>query len=137
MRSRQGFSSEGSSGRAEPAAGESTVKPARAALLAAMSENDFLNIALNAIEDIFGVFDLEGTLVGCNENTKSISGYSDEELSMKQLGALTSPEDQRPTGAGTVRRAATWSSQSLARSSWSMGLLGLFNEREKGFRGGL
>jgi PAS domain S-box-containing protein len=89
MRSRRGVESESS-------AGESAERSSQASLLAAMSESDFLETALNAIEDLFLVFDVDGNLVGYNEYTKSITGYSDEDLRMKPLGSYTCPAEDVP-----------------------------------------
>jgi PAS domain S-box-containing protein len=83
-------------GRGEPASHEATVTSPRAALLAAMSDTDFLEFAINTINDLFTVFDIEGNLLGYNEYTKSLSGYDDEELMMKPLGVLTCTEDEAP-----------------------------------------
>jgi PAS domain S-box-containing protein len=99
-----------------PSIWEASGKPHQKALLAAMKEGDFLELAVSTIGDIFLVFDLDGTLVGYNERTKSLTGYSDEELNMKPLGVLTCPEDEAPKVheafrlalAGDVSKVETW-----------------------------
>lgn len=103
------------SGGDKPSLWEASGKPHQKALLDFMSEADFLDIAINATRDLFLVLDLDGVLVGYNEYTKSLTGYIDEELRMKPLGAYC-PEEEAPkikeafglALEGNVSRVETW-----------------------------
>jgi PAS domain S-box-containing protein len=92
-------------GRGKTATPQETGTSSHGALLAAMADRDFLEIAINTIKDVFLIFDPEGRLLGYNEYAKSLSGYDDEELMMKPLGVLTCPEDEAQKIKESFRRA--------------------------------
>ena len=63
----------------------------------------FTESALNAIPDIFYSFDLSGKFLSWNKTFSRISGYSDQELSLKKPTDFFSGEDVQRI-AGTIER---------------------------------
>lgn len=60
---------------------------------------DYTDRLLNATEDLFFVFDTEGTLHRWNEQVASVTGYSDEELSEMSALELVPESDREKTQA--------------------------------------
>lgn len=84
-----------------PRAGETSLKKMRSKKTAAKAsselqiQKDLVDRALDTMDDVFIVFDLEGNLIAWNRKGSEVTGYSNEELpSMKTLDFLE-PDDLR------------------------------------------
>ena len=71
-----------------------------------IAERRFIEQALDTLDDLFYVFDVDGSLRRWNDRAAEVTGYTDSELDGKQVIEMF-PEDEHSTVANAVQMAVT------------------------------